>query len=274
MHYIFLLNELPFMTKNSKNSVFRIVFLGTGTSQGIPVIGCKCRVCTSLNPKNSRLRSALFFSYKNYNIVIDAGPDFRQQMLSNAIEHVDAILLTHEHKDHIAGLDDIRPFNFISQKAMDVFAESRVVDSVKKEFAYVFKKDPYPGVPLMNMHTITNEDFTYKSLTIQPLRVYHWQLPIYGFRIDKVAYITDASSIPDETLAKLFDLDVLIINALRIQKHYSHFNLAEALDLVSKVQPKKAYFTHISHLLGDVEEIQKTLPKHVFLAYDGLEIFC
>lgn len=265
--YIFT-RETVFM----ENDVLHITFLGTGTSQGVPVIGCSCAICTSKNPKNARLRTSLLLSYNKKNIVIDAGPDFRQHMLTHVVTHLDAILLTHEHKDHVAGLDDIRPFNFMRQKAMDIFAERRVIQALHQEFSYVFKDDPYPGVPLMNLHEISESPFYFESIHIEPIRVYHWKLPIIGFRIYSCAYITDASEIPEQSLAKLANLEVLIINALRIKPHYSHFNLEQALHIIAKVKPKRAYLTHISHLLGDFDEIQKILPKNTYLAYDGLTI--
>ncbi|MFO7867726.1 MAG: MBL fold metallo-hydrolase [Bacteroidales bacterium] len=253
-------------------AVFNGIFLGTGTSQGVPIIGCNCPVCLSENPQNKRLRTSFYFTYKGVDFLIDAGTDFRQQMLNNNITNVDAILLTHEHKDHTGGLDDIRPINFKKQCSMDIFAEHRVIDSVKREYAYVFKKDAYPGVPLMDMHEITNEPFRCCSVFIQPIRVYHWKLPVFGFRIDSFAYITDASFIEESEMNKLCNLDVLVINALRFRKHYSHFNLEEALLIIDKLNPKRAYLTHISHYLGDHTETQKMLPSHVFLAYDGLQI--
>lgn len=249
-----------------------ITFLGTGTSQGIPVITCTCAVCSSQNSKDSRLRSSLFFSVNNIDFVIDAGPDFRQQMLANKIKNVDAILVTHEHKDHLAGLDDIRPYNFLKKKALDIFAEKRVIHAIKQEYSYVFTEQKYPGVPVMNVHEIENKPFEFQSIEILPIRVMHWNLPIFGFRVQKFAYISDASSIDELEIEKLHNLDVLVINALRMIKHYSHFNLDEALEIIDKVKPEKAYLTHISHLMGFYDKVQKELPENVFLAYDGLKI--
>lgn len=249
-----------------------IRFLGTGTSQGVPVIACNCAVCQSQNPLDKRLRCSILITVRDTTFVIDAGPDFRQQMLRENITDIDAILLTHEHKDHIAGLDDIRPFNFLKQKAIDVFAEQRVIDAIKQEFSYVFAKEKYPGIPIMNIHPISETQFSYKSIPISPIRVLHWNLPILGFRIQSLAYISDASYIAPEELQKIENLDVLIINALRFKKHYSHFNVEDALAIVEQVKPKQAYFTHISHLMGFHEQVQQQLPTHVHLAYDGLTL--
>lgn len=249
-----------------------ITFLGTGTSQGVPIIGCTCEVCLSVNKKDKRLRSSIFIEVDDVKIVIDTGPDFRQQMLVNQITNVDAILFTHEHKDHIAGLDDIRPINFLHKKDMPLYAESRVGDALRREFHYAFAEKKYPGVPNLILNEIENQPFNVQGLEVLPIRVMHHKLPIFGFRIQDFAYVTDANFISDQEMEKLKNLDVLVLNALRHEKHISHFTLLEALDVVQKVKPKKAYFTHISHLLGFHEDVVTMLPKNVTLAYDSLKI--
>ncbi len=253
--------------------MIQATFLGTGTSQGVPEITCNCSVCKSTDPKNTRLRTSIHINCNGKDIVIDAGPDFRQQMLANKIKNVDAICITHEHRDHVAGLDDIRPFNFAKQKAMDIYAEQNVMEAIKQTYHYVFKKEEekYPGVPAMNLVKIDNSPFKIEDLQVTPIRVMHWELPILGFRIENFAYITDAKTIAEEELQKLQNLDALVVNALRKQRHYSHFNLEEALDLIKKLKPQKAYLTHISHLMGDHNEVQAELPQNVYLAYDGLK---
>lgn len=250
-----------------------IEFLGTGTSQGTPVISCNCEVCTSADSKNHRLRTAALVHYNSAQIVIDAGPDFRQQMLRANVKQLDAILLTHEHKDHLAGLDDIRPFNYLQKKAIDIYAEQRVIEAIEREYAYAFGKESYPGIPIMNIIRMPHEEFIHKRVAIQPIRVMHWNLPIVGFKINNLAYITDASHIADEELEKIKQVDVLVINALRKEKHYSHFNLHEALEIIKIIQPAQAFITHISHAMGLHSEVQKTLPPHVHLAYDRLKVY-
>lgn len=252
--------------------MIKLSFLGTGTSQGVPVIACKCPVCLSENKKDKRLRSSVLIQIEDQNIVIDSGPDFRYQMLRAKVDHLSAILFTHEHKDHTAGLDDIRAFNWVNKKAVNIYAEKRVQESLKREFSYVFADEKYPGIPEMNLIKIENKPFKLKQIDIFPIRAMHLDLPIYGYRIEDLVYITDANFIANEEKEKIKGAKVLIVNALGTKKHISHYCLSEALELVKEVQPQKAYFTHISHQMGFHEEVQKLLPEHVYLAYDGLNI--
>ena len=251
-----------------------ITFLGTGTSQGVPVIACDCEACMSDNSKDKRLRTSIMVSYHGKNICIDTGPDFRQQMLREDVKHLEAVLFTHEHKDHVAGMDDIRAFNFRSKQDMPVYASTRVQEALKREFHYVFADFQYPGIPKVLLNTIDTSPFELFGKTIQPIEVMHYKLPVLGFRIDNFTYITDANHIADEELEKVHGTEVLVLNALRQTPHISHFTLQEALDLIDIIQPKKAYLTHISHLLGKHDEVSKMLPEHVELAYDGLTITC
>lgn len=249
----------------------RITFLGTGTSQGVPVIGCKCNVCKSTDIKDKRLRSSILVETKDITLIIDAGPDFRQQLLRQNVDKLDAILLTHEHKDHIGGLDDVRAFNFMTKRPMDIYALKRVNDNIKHDFSYVFSDEKYPGIPEMNLHNIEfYKKFSINGLKIVPLKVMHFHLSIAAFRINNFTYITDTSSIPDETLTHIKGSTHIIINALRKEKHYSHFNVKEALEIINKLKPQKAYLNHISHLMGKHKDVSKELPDNVVLAYDGL----
>ncbi len=248
----------------------KITFLGTGTSQGVPVIACKCDVCSSSDSKDKRLRSSVLIELNGQNLLIDAGPDFRQQMLRAKIEKLDAVLLTHEHKDHIGGLDDVRAFNYVMKKACDIYAEKRVHSAIKREYAYVFAELKYPGIPKMNLHEIAEETFFIGTVAIEPIRIFHHKLPILGFKIGNCAYLTDTNLVLETK--KLEGLDVLIINALRKEKHISHFSLAESLELIKKVKPKKAFLTHISHLMGKHEVESKALPENVFFAFDEQQI--
>lgn len=250
----------------------KLTFLGTGTSQGVPVIACKCKVCRSENPKDKRLRTALMIETQGKTLVVDSGPDFRQQMLREKVQKLDAVILTHEHKDHIAGLDDVRAFNYQAQKPMDVYAEPRVQQALRREFAYAFANYKYPGVPEITLHTIEENSSEIEGINIVPIRVFHYKLPILGYRIGNMAYITDANFIPEQEKKKLKDLDVLIVNALRKRKHISHYNLAQACKLVEELKPQQAYFTHISHLMGLHTEVQSELPDNIMLAYDGLQL--
>lgn len=248
----------------------KVEFLGTGTSQGVPVVACSCPVCMSDDDRDKRLRASLLIEVNGLKLVIDAGPDFRQQMLRIGLHQLDAILLTHEHTDHIFGLDDIRAFNWVQGHPTDIYAEARVQEAIKRVFNYVFAKYRYPGIPQMNLHLIENKSFRVKSLDVLPIRGYHYKLPVFGFRIGKFAYLTDMNSLEPVEKEKLLGLDVLVVNALRVEKHVSHFNLEEALLLINEVKPKSAYLTHISHQLGRHEAIQQQLPENVFMAYDGL----
>lgn len=252
----------------------KITFLGTGTSQGIPVIACECEICKSVDFRNTRLRSSILIEYDNTSIVVDTGPDFRQQMLRNNVKKLDAVLFTHEHKDHVAGLDDIRSFNFKQQKDMPVYARPQVLDRLKEEFSYIFAEHKYPGVPQVKIHAIENKPFVLEGINIEPVEVMHYKLPVYGYKIGAFAYITDAKTISDSEKEKLKNLDVLVLNALQQKEHISHLTLDEALELVKELKPKMAYFTHISHYLGLHKDVQENLPENVFLAFDGLTIDC
>jgi len=248
----------------------KITFLGTGTSQGIPIIGSDHPVCLSKNPKDKRLRVSILVEWDSKTYVIDCGPDFRQQMLNAAVTKIDGLIFTHEHADHTAGLDDIRPF-FFKQGAIPIYAHKRVIKALKRRFDYIFQtKNKYPGVPDLKVHRIKNEAFKLASMSIIPIKGLHYKLPVFGFRFRDFAYLTDFKTVSKKEKQKLQNLDVLVVNALRIKPHMSHFNLEEALELVSELKPKTAYFTHISHLLGFHDEVQQNLPKNVFLAYDGL----
>lgn len=250
----------------------KVTFLGTGTSQGIPVIGSNHPVCNSGDPKDKRLRVSVLVELEDINIVIDCGPDFRQQMLSNKVNRVDAILFTHEHNDHTAGLDDIRPY-FFKQGDIPIYAHKRVIDGLKKRFDYIFaSENKYPGAPSVGDNIIQNTPFKVKDHNIIPVNVMHNRVQVFGFRIGEFAYLTDVKTIEEEEAEKLKGVDVLVVNALRKEPHHSHFNLEEALAFIKKINPKQAYLTHISHLMGFHEEVQAELPQNVFLAYDNLQI--
>ncbi len=250
----------------------KITVLGSGTSQGVPVIACNCPVCESNNPKDNRKRTSILIEDKGKTLVVDTGPDFRQQMLDAKVQNLDAVLFTHEHKDHVAGLDDIRAFNFKSRKDMDVYAVPRVQEALKREFEYVFAENKYPGVPQVNLIEIGEEPMQIEGIEIIPIDVMHYKLPVKAFRIGNFAYVTDTNYIAPSEMEKLKGLDVLILTALRIEKHISHFNLEEAIEVIQELKPKKAYLTHISHLLGKHKDVEEILPSNIGLCYDGLEI--
>ena len=249
----------------------RITLLGTGTSQGVPIIGCNCKVCTSEDPRDQRLRTAALVEVDDQNILIDAGPDLRQQLLRSHTTTLRALLLTHEHKDHTAGLDDVRPINFLMKQSLNIYGMARVLKVIRKDYDYAFNTYKYPGVPELILNPIhSDQSFWIDEVEIVPIKVHHMTLPILGYRIRNLAYITDASMIGEKEKEKLFDLDLLVVNALRIEEHYSHFNLAQALALIKEVQPRKAMITHIGHEMGLYEEVSKLLPSNVMLGYDGL----
>lgn len=250
----------------------KITFLGTGTSQGVPVIACPCEVCSSDDFRDKRLRCSVLVETANGNFVIDTGPDFRQQMLREHVTKLDAVLYTHEHKDHTAGMDDIRAFNYFQRKHMEMFLTEQVENALRREFAYVFAEDKYPGIPLLNLNRITDKPFKLLGMEIIPIPVSHYILPVFGYRIGSFCYITDAKYIDPKEYSKLQNLDILVLNALRREKHVSHLTLDEALQIINIVKPKKAYLTHLSHQMGLHKEISNELPPNVEIAYDGLKL--
>jgi len=250
----------------------KVTFLGTGTSQGVPMIACNCSVCQSLDSRDKRLRSSVYIETDKLAMVVDTGPDFRQQMLREKITRLDAILFTHDHIDHTAGLDDVRAYNHLQKKAMEVYAEDYVLETLRREYSYVFAKKKYPGVPKIHLNEISTQAFKIQNQLIEPIRGMHFKLPVLGFKVDNFAYITDMNFISDEEIEKIKGIDILVINALRIEKHISHFNLEEALAVIDKAKVKQAYLTHISHMLGHYSDLSKRLPDHVSLAYDGLSL--
>lgn len=251
----------------------QVTFLGTGTSGGIPVLTCGCEVCNSLDYRDKRLRVSVWIEVENKSFVIDTGPDFRHQALRERIPQIDGIIYTHEHKDHTAGLDDIRPYNYLHGiQHLDLYGHPRVLAQLKREFAYAFDEQKYPGVPLINVHEIGNQAFTIKDTTFIPIDVLHHRLPVFGFRIKDFTYITDVNYISEQELEKAYGSKVLVLGALQRQKHISHFTLDEAIEVAMKVNAEMTYFTHISHKMGLHSEVEKELPPNIRLAYDGLKI--
>ena len=256
----------------------RLTFLGTGTSQGVPVIACHCEVCSSTDGHDCRLRTSALLhidgpTLPSTNILFDIGPDFRQQMLRHKVDHLDAILITHAHRDHVGGLDDIRSFNYVQHRKMDIFLNREARTAIERDYHYIFEHHQYPGLPEAELHEVdTTFHIPNLPIPVEPIHAMHKDLPVLGFRIGGLAYITDANHIPQQELDKLKGLDVLVINALRQQHHFSHYSLPEALDIIQQVAPKNAYLTHISHEMGRYSVVSSTLPHNVQLAYDNLEI--
>ena len=252
-----------------------LTFLGTGTSQGIPMIGCNCEVCTSADPRDQRLRCSALVRFEGKTFLIDAGPDFRQQMLREKIAHLDAILLTHNHKDHTGGLDDVRSFNYLEKRSFPIFCEAHVLESLKKEYYYVFQEKPYPGAPEMDIHLITSMPFDIEGTPVIPIRAMHYKLPILGFRFGDCAYLTDANYIPDSEFEKLQGLDLFVLNTVKRGHHISHYALEEAIDICRRVGARRSYLTHLSHMLPRHAELTQelaALPFSLQPAYDGLTV--
>ena len=249
----------------------RLTFLGTGTSQGVPVIACHCRVCRSGDSRDRRLRTSALLEMEGRNILFDIGPDFRQQMLREDVGHLDAILITHAHRDHVGGLDDIRSFNYVQHSKMNVYLNAEARHAIERDYHYIFEPHQYPGLPEADLHTV-EAPFTAAGVEVIPVKAMHKDLPVLGFRIGTLAYITDANYMAPEEMAKLKGVKVLVINALRREKHFSHYSLPEALEVIETVAPERAYLTHMSHEMGLHAEVQAELPEGVFLAYDNLEI--
>ena len=250
----------------------KVTFLGTGTSQGIPIICCECEVCHSKNPKDNRLRTSILIESDLAKVIIDTGPDFRQQMLRLDLKSLDAVVFTHEHKDHISGLDEVKAFNYFNKMRMPIYATERVQEALKREYAYIFAEDKYPGIPEIDVFTVTDKSIKIKDIELLPIDVIHYRLPVKAYRIKDFTYITDANYISEEEKEKIKGSKIIVINALRREEHVSHFTFQQAIDLINELKPQKAYLIHISHQLGLHEEVSKELPPFIELAYDGLQI--
>lgn len=248
----------------------RITFLGTGTSSGVPMIGCDCEVCTSTDKKDNRLRSSILVQSATTTLVVDTGPDFRYQMLRQKVKHLDAVIFTHPHKDHLAGLDDVRAYNFFTKKHIDIYADSLTEEAVRRDFYYAFTDTKYPGIPELNLNTISTEPFLVGDIPVIPISVWHMKMPVLGFRFGKFTYVTDANRIEEAEREKIGGSEVLVLNALRKQKHISHFTLEEAIEVVQELKIPTGYFTHMSHQIGLHAAIEAELPENIYLAYDGL----
>jgi phosphoribosyl 1,2-cyclic phosphate phosphodiesterase len=250
----------------------KITFLGSGTSGGVPMIGCDCDVCISTDKKDKRLRSSIMVQSAKTTLVVDTGPDFRYQMLRQKVKHLDAVVFTHPHKDHLAGLDDVKAFNFHAKKPMNLYADSLTEEALRRDFYYAFTDTRYPGIPELTLNTIDLEPFVVGDIPIIPILVWHLKMPVMGFRFGKFTYITDANRIDENEKEKISGSEAMVLNALRKQKHISHFTLEEAIEVVEDLKVPEAYFTHISHQLGLHRDIESELPDGIHLAYDGLEL--
>jgi phosphoribosyl 1,2-cyclic phosphate phosphodiesterase len=254
------------------NNDMQITFLGTGTSTGVPVVACNCEVCLSQDKKDHRLRTSVLININQQNMVIDCGPDFRYQMIREKVDDIAAIIFTHGHRDHIAGIDDVRAFNYVLNKTVQIYASKEVIDSINQEFPYILHEKRFFGAPQLNFNIIDNKPFSIDGIEFIPVEVMHHKLKVFGFRIKDFTYITDASFIDDQEKQKILGSKILVINALRKSKHISHFSLQEAIDLIKQINPEQAYITHLSHFMGLHYKIQENLPPSIFLAYDGLKI--
>ncbi|MBS1637872.1 MAG: MBL fold metallo-hydrolase [Bacteroidetes bacterium] len=249
-----------------------VTFIGTGTSQGVPVIACNCEVCKSSDPRDQRLRTSVLIESADTRIAIDAGPDFRQQLLRESVKKLDAVVFTHEHKDHIAGLDEVRAFNYFNRMRMPAYATPRVQQAIRREFAYAFSEEKYPGIPEIDLYDIGDDPFSVGDINLVPINVLHYKLPVKAFRIGNFTYITDANFISEAEKEKIKGSEIIVVNALRRELHVSHFTLHQAIELMEELKPRKAYLTHISHQLGKHESVSGELPGFIELAYDGLKI--
>ncbi len=254
----------------ASDNPMKVVFLGTGTSTGVPVVACDCEVCKSNDLRDRRLRTSVMLRINGHNFVIDCGPDFRYQMIREKVDDISAIIFTHGHRDHIAGLDDVRAFNYVLNKTVNVYASQNVIEAIKREFPYIFTEKRFFGAPQLEFHIINNQKFLVEDVEFIPIEVLHHKLTVFGFRIGKFTYITDANYISEEEKKKLYGSEILVINALRKSKHISHFSLEEAVDIIREIGPRKGYITHLSHFIGLHENIQQSLPENIYLAYDGL----
>ncbi|MCX6266397.1 MAG: MBL fold metallo-hydrolase [Bacteroidetes bacterium] len=256
----------------TRSDRLKVTFLGTGTSIGVPVITCDCPVCVSPDQRDKRMRTSVMLEINGLTFVIDCGPDFRHQMLRQHVMNLDAVLFTHEHRDHIAGLDDVRAFNYVLNKKIDIYGTSRVMEAIRIEFPYIFSESRYFGAPQLTIHPIDDQPFTVMGVEFTPILVMHEKLPVTGFRVGDFTYITDASYISDAEMEKIRGSKVIVLNALRNSKHVSHFSVGEAVNILKELKPEKAYLTHLSHFVGLHEDVNKKLPDFIKLAYDGLEV--